>query len=81
MVARFGVQADCRRWGGLGGDAAAVIARHRRFEAAYPSIAPRILAVLRLDVPGCAEGLMEVAERLVAPRVSDWRKRVPMPCE
>lgn len=25
--ARFGVQADCRRWGGLGGDAAAVVAR------------------------------------------------------
>lgn len=49
--------------------------RHRRFEAAYPSIAPRILAVLELDVPGCAHGLIDVVERLVAPRVSDWPKR------
>ena len=49
--------------------------RHRRFEAAYPSIAPQILAALRLDVPGCAEGLIEVAERIVAPRVSDWPNR------
>jgi hypothetical protein len=49
--------------------------RHRRFEAAYPSIAPHILALLRLEVPGCAEGLIDVAERTVAPRMSDWPVR------
>ena len=49
--------------------------RHRRFEAAYPSIAPHILALLRLEVPGCAEGLIDVAERTVAPCMSDWPGR------
>ena len=44
----------------------------RRFEAAFPALGTEIAALLESDTEAAARGLLDLAERRIAPQMTDW---------